>query len=221
MKVSKRYEAILFDLDGTLIESMDINFSAWKTSLLEMSIEYDLDKNWYFVNEGRKVADLAAEFLGQEKSNQELVSRLIELKELYFTKLFEFKVYKGVQEILENAKSENIKCAIVTAARKDRLRNTVPYKFLSNFDCIVTGESTIEGKPSPEPYNFAIESMGIDRQKALVIENAPLGIKAAKAAGIVCYSIASTLSKEYLKESDMIFDSMKLLNDYMFEVRKK
>ena len=212
----KKYEAILFDLDGTLIDSMQINFEAWTMAIKDLGLKYQLKKNWYFENEGKRVHDLAEEFIGTEPFSYDLVSKIIDLKETHFNKMFKFKTYPGVEEILQNVKKMEIKCGMVTAGRQERVTKTIPEKFLRHFDCIITGESTKRGKPSPDPYKIALDILKVQKEKALVVENAPLGIESALAANITCFSVASTLPKEYLKKSNKTFESIKSLNDYIF-----
>lgn len=72
----------------------------------------------------------------------------------------------------------------------------------SLFNAIVTGDDIPRAKPYPDPYEIARNSLGLRKEECLIIENAPLGIQSAKAAGIRCAVIATTLPMEYLKGAD-------------------
>ena len=72
------------------------------------------------------------------------------------------------------------------------------------FKVIVSADDVVKGKPSPEPYLAALEKLRAAPDRALVVENAPMGIASASAAGIYCIAIETTLPQEYLKGADMI-----------------
>jgi beta-phosphoglucomutase len=78
---------------------------------------------------------------------------------------------------------------------------------------VVTGNDVAHGKPDPEPYRLALNKLEITPGDAVVIENAPLGIESAKAAGIRCIAVATSLPESYLKKADVIFPSMKALKE--------
>jgi beta-phosphoglucomutase-like phosphatase (HAD superfamily) len=76
------------------------------------------------------------------------------------------------------------------------------------FDCIITSEEAVNSKPHPEPYLKASSGLKIAPKECLVIENAPLGIEAAKSAGMKVVAITSTLAREKLKSADWVVDSL-------------
>jgi len=76
----------------------------------------------------------------------------------------------------------------------------------------VSGDSVKRGKPYPDPYIKAAKILGLRPNDCLVIENAPYGIRSAKAAGMFCVAVTTSLPKEYLKKADVIVDSLGQVN---------
>jgi beta-phosphoglucomutase-like phosphatase (HAD superfamily) len=73
----------------------------------------------------------------------------------------------------------------------------------------------VHGKPNPEPYQTALDQLGLNKQDAFVVENAPLGIRSAKAAGLRCIALETSLAREYLKDADYVFSSFSELNHHL------
>ena len=78
---------------------------------------------------------------------------------------------------------------------------------------IVAGNEVKQGKPHPEPYLKSLQKLKIKASEAVVIENAPFGIRSAKQAGLKCLALETSLPKQYLREADMIFSSIKELEE--------
>jgi len=76
------------------------------------------------------------------------------------------------------------------------------------FKVIITGEMVNRGKPSPEPYQKAVDELKAEKEDCIVIENAPAGITSAKSAGLTCFAVQTSLSEEYLQDADRIFQNI-------------
>ena len=199
--------AVLFDYDGTLVNSMQSHYKAWRTVLSNYDIE--LQEDQFFPYEGEKLDSLLARVFKKREYDAE---EIIRKKDDYFVKNSYFKIYDGVEEFLKLLKSNKLKTAIVTAGRRERLVATAPKEFLDKFDAIVAYGDTKRGKPHPEPFLTAARKIRIHSEDCLVIENAPLGIKAAKSAGMECIAIASTLREDMLLDADLIIHKFDQLN---------
>ena len=88
------------------------------------------------------------------------------------------------------------------------LNHVVPEEERNLFDVIVTSDLCTYGKPHPEPYLRAATALKIMPEHCLAVENAPMGIQSAKAAGIFTLAITSTLPAEYLKDADGIISNL-------------
>ena len=135
------------------------------------------------------------------------------LKDDYYLKLHQFKLYPSVTTLIDNLAENQIPIGIVTAAHKDRILKTVPGTFLEKFNALVTGDMTDKGKPFPDPYLKGCGALGISPEQCIVIENAPLGIQSAIAANAYCIAICSTLKSSFLQAADEIVDSFDQLRD--------
>ncbi len=88
------------------------------------------------------------------------------------------------------------------------------------FQVVIDGEETKICKPSPEPYLKAVQRLGVSKDRCLVIENAPLGIRLAKRAGLRCIAVTSYLDQECLKEADLIVDNHREIGLYIQKAEK-
>jgi len=204
----EKIDAVLFDFDGTLADTMQDLFWAWKRAFEYFGIE--IKKEDYFPLEGMKVSEIAKTI--SKKYNLFTDSlKILELKEKYYLEKYSFSLYPGVLDLISSLKDRKIKIAIVSASPLRKLIKTVPEEFLSKFDVIISGDDTKEGKPNPEPYLMAMKKLNVLPSECLVIENSPLGIKSAKSAGAYCIAVTTTLEKEFLQGADKIIPDIKNL----------
>ena len=207
---NKRIRACLFDFDGVLADTMEMNFIAWKNTFNEKGIK--ITREDYFYLEGAPLQEIVEIISKKYKLENVNFEEIINRKEEYFKRNYNFSFYPGVVEFIASLKKSGILIAIVSAARRNRLINTTPKDFLEKFDCIVTGDELKKGKPNPDPYLKAMEKLNVNSEECIVIENAPLGIKSAKKAKIYCIGICSTMGKEHLYEADEIITNFQDLN---------
>jgi beta-phosphoglucomutase len=106
-------------------------------------------------------------------------------------------------------REDGVKLALVTGSNEKSVMKVVEEAGLDKaFDAIVTSDDVERGKPYPDPYLKGMEMLGAEKAKSVVVENAPLGIKAAKAAGAgYVIAVTTTLPDEYLTEADDIMPS--------------
>ena len=97
----------------------------------------------------------------------------------------------------------------MTGGHRERVDLIVDKYLNGQFKVVVCSDDVKNTKPYPEPFLKGIELLKIKNDECLVIENAPLGIQASKAAGIKTIAIETTLPQEYLKEADIIVQSFK------------
>lgn len=196
------FKAVIFDFDGVIADTMEDNFLAWKKAFLDFKIEI-IPKDYYPL-EGMKLILVAAS-IGKKYGLGDInAKKIVELKNEYYLKNHKFKFYPGIVGLINLLKSRKIKIAIVSASPRDKLTKTVPEEFLKKFDSIVSGDDTVHGKPNPEPYLKAIDSLAIPPKMCVVVENAPLGISSAKSAGAYCIAIKTTLDEHSLSKADII-----------------
>lgn len=197
----KRYRAVLFDFDGTLAQTMEQHFNAWRTIFLRHNVEITPEE--MLPLEGMALPEIAR-CLAKLKEIEVDALSIVQDKEAYYLANHSFQLYAGVETLLQELKQRLVPIAIVTAAPAQRFEHSVPNEFLALFDAVITGDKYERGKPFPDPYLIAATTMGVSANECLVVENAPMGVKAAKAAGAFCIGITSTLAAHHLKEADIV-----------------
>jgi len=96
----------------------------------------------------------------------------------------------------------------VSGAGRARLTTTCGNAFLERFDVVITADDVRDGKPNPEPYLTAASRLQARPDECLVVENAPLGIRAAKGAGMDCVALTTTLDARFLTEADAVLATL-------------
>ncbi len=212
----KKYQAVLFDFDGVIGQTMEDNFQAWAYAFSTINIT--LKKVEYFLLEGMNTKNVAQTILNKHGQNENLASTIVLLKENHYLEHNSFEFYPNIINFIDSIR-ENFKLALVTGASSKRLKKTVSDEgFLKKFAITIAGDNVQNPKPDPEPYLLAAKFLNIFPSACLVIENAPLGIESAKKAGMDCVAICSTLKREYLSKADFIIDDTSLLKTLFQEI---
>ncbi len=210
-----RVQAVLFDFDGTLADTMENHFLCWKGVLKEFGA--DIEAEDYYPMEGASLNKIAEKYIGYE--NQALIENIVRRKKQMYVDLHrdkEVSFYPGVIDLIQFL-TKKYPLAIVTAGHEDQLKQTVPTNFLSLFSTIVCGDSVKQNKPSPEPYLEACKQLKKKPGTCVVVENAPLGVISAVNAGCYCIGVESTCGKQQLSDAhETIGDIKQLLDTKVF-----
>ena len=215
--------AYFFDMDGVLFNSMPHHAIAWE----EVMKEHDLPFTAYdcYLNEGRTGESVIREAMWKARNRDATPD---EIKQIYTEKSNRFNllaqqaggtvVIDGVAEVLRYVQSTGSQIWVVTGSGMrsllDNLNNALPPVFQR--DRMITAFDVTHGKPDPEPYLKAWERSGLKKEQCFVIENAPLGIRSGKAAGLTVYAVnTGILTREDLAQADQVFDSMAELLDFL------
>lgn len=211
MRQQLKVRAVIFDMDGVITNTMPDHYNAWKTVLKKEDIKvtyHDIYKR-----EGQKGIDSVKEIF--EKYGQPCVYKkarqILAQKEREFKRIAKTRFIVGTRSFLKKLHSTGFQLALVTGTARHELHEILPDCLYNLFSVIITGSDVQDGKPHPEPYLTAIKKLGISTTEAVVIENAPFGIKSAKLAGLKCFAVETSLPREFLKEADRIFLSIKEL----------
>jgi HAD superfamily hydrolase (TIGR01509 family) len=207
-------KAVIFDMDGVLVDSMPYHAEAWKQALATVGI--NIDRKTIYEIEGsnhRQLVEIMFRRSGRipaEDDIHELIRKKIEI----FDKIEHVKPFNGIQEILAALKNR-YKLAVVSGSSRKTVDSLLNRYFPDTFDVIIGGDDAGESKPSPVPYLKAVEKLGIPGKNCLVIENAPLGIRSAKSAGLRCIAVPTYVDMEMLKEADLIVENHDELARYL------
>lgn len=197
--------AVIFDLDGVIIDSMPFYYLAWKGAFKEFDI--DISEEEVYQREGEKREITAREVYIKFKHKEpspDIIKLIIKTKEEIYKEKFKLQVFPGIQELLTTLKGKNVKLALVTGSVRQTIQQfQKDCPLFDLFDVVITGEDTKNGKPAPDPYNLAIKKLGISLINCYAVENGPLGIRSAVNAGLICFAVKgpSPLSAEVLKNA--------------------
>jgi beta-phosphoglucomutase len=196
--------AVFFDFDGTFVESLPYHLAAWEEVLMSQC-GFHLDPITVKLNEGRPVIEIARAIFEQagQPFSEQLLHSIIDLKNERFRATHRARIFPENLQIIDLLKKRGIFVGLVTGTKRANLGVIVPLKVLRFFDVIITDGDTPLGKPAPDPYLAAAEKLGIQPSECLVVENAPLGIQSAKAAGMFCVALTTTLPEEHLQQADV------------------
>ena len=179
--------AILFDMDGVLYDSMPNHSKAWSQAMEQFGMH--MTPHDVYLNEGATghdtVVRISLRDRGYEASEQE-INDIYGYKASLFRSMPEARVMPGSQEVFRKAAAAGFKILIVTGSGQKNLIERVQrdYEGYITRDRMVTAFEVKRGKPYPDPYLKGLQIAGVPASEAVVVENAPLGIRAAVAAGI-------------------------------------
>ena len=215
----QRLRAVLFDMDGVLYNSMPSHAKAWHRAMAHFG--YDLPEQEAYMHEGRTGASTINIVSRRQRGVEESEERI---QEIYRVKSQFFKEYPpaepmpGALELLRKLQAQGLKILIVTgsgqASLLDRLNHHFPGVFCR--ELMVTAFDVKHGKPDPEPYLMGLQKGGLRAEECVVVENAPLGVRAAKAAGIFTIAVnTGPLPDSALTDegADLLLPSMQALCD--------
>ncbi|MBG1243153.1 HAD family hydrolase [Nostoc sp. NZL] len=191
--------AILFDLDGTIVNTDPIHYQAWQEMLLNYSI--NIDETFYKSRiSGRLNPEIVKDILPQLSTVEG--QKFADKKEALFRKLApHLKPLSGFSELLEWTDTHNLKRALVTNAPRLNAEFMLDVLGIKEaFHTVVVADDCIAGKPDPAPYQVALNKLGITAEEAIALEDSPSGIRAAVGADIRTIGIASTHDPQVLQE---------------------
>ena len=207
-------KAILFDFDGVLVESISHHMAAWKPVCIEAG--FKPHEQTVRLTEGSKAWQICLAMAKHRglQLNEKKAKELAEAKNIIFRSANKARIYKEIPGLIATVKKNKLKCAVVTGSSVKNVKTILGNELLGLFDFLVVDENSPKGKPLPDPYLAAAKHLQVPAHECMVIENAPLGIQSAKAAGIFCVALQTTLSKEQLSQADVIYkDHSELLEN--------
>ncbi|MDP1835011.1 MAG: HAD family phosphatase [Chlamydiales bacterium] len=200
-------KAVIFDMDGVLVDTMELHRVSWEKLAKKLGKPFS---NELFM-QGNGLPGIAHAFLYRWTTSHDEAISYVEQKEAIFleTTLIEgIRPMPGVNDFLEVLSARNIPCAVGTSAPRDNMHSTLKAAGLDSFfKAFVSVEDVTKGKPDPEVFLRAAEKLGMAPEDCVVIEDAFLGVEAAKAGGIYTIAITHTHTREELKHADLIVGS--------------
>lgn len=212
-----KIKAVLFDMDGVLFDSMPNHAKAWEAAFASVGIEFSPYEA--YLQEGRTGAStiqgVYRRLFGRDAGESE-IKKLYDIKTSLFESFGEPVAMPGAAEALAAVKQKGLRICIVTGSGQTSLLDTLDKYFPGYFASgnVVSAFDVKRGKPDPEPYLLALQKMDVPAKEAVVIENAPLGVQAAVAAGIFTIAVNTGI----LKDEDLLQAGADMLLPDMFKL---
>lgn len=193
-------KAYIFDMDGVIIDNISFHITALKEFYARFGKTITDEYFQQHIN-GRTTQELIHDLV--DNPSHEQVMELSEEKEVIYRKIYQphLKATAGLLDFLQDAKSRGIKMAVATSAITSNVDFTLDGLNIRHFfDAIIDSTMVKKGKPDPEIYLKAADSLQTKTADCVVFEDAISGIKAAKNAGIQVVGICTTHTKEELAD---------------------
>jgi beta-phosphoglucomutase family hydrolase len=204
----KSKKTILWDMDGVIADSYSFHFAAWQETFAERGVKFT--KEAFTKLFGTRNDFIIGNIIGRELPEGDVKTMVQEKEENFRRKATgNIKPFPGAVRLLHAIKNGNFKLGLVSSAPKENINLVLSELNLERiFDCIVFGQEVSESKPSPQIYLLAAEKLEVPPHDCVVIEDSPLGVKAAKTGGMKCLAIANTHPQQKLQEADKVVDSL-------------
>lgn len=204
-------------MDGVLVDSMPFQAAAWKKAFFDLGMEIQ-DEDVYAIEgsnprEGLKILILKA---GKDPESYDF-EMITEIYRQEFKRIFKLKAFEGMKECLELLKQRFL-LSVVSGSDRYIVHGIVDQLFPGFFYIVVTGDDVKYSKPCPDPFLKAVDLLKVRREECIVIENAILGVEAAKRAGIYCIGIPTYLEPFQLKKADLVISNHKELIGYLLSL---
>ena len=208
--------AVLWDMDGTLIDSEELHWRAWHLTLQNEGIS--ITREQFLSSFGQRNDSILSQWLGPEATPEE-AARIGEDKEIMYRHLVRregISPLPGVADWLRRLHKKGWRQAIASAAPRANIETILEVLSATHlFNVLVSAEDVHKGKPDPEVYLLAAERGGAAPGCCIVVEDALAGIEGARAAGMRCIGVSR--NGKYLP-ADVVVRSLDLLDADAFDI---
>lgn len=191
------FEGVVFDLDGTIVGNMEIHAKAFQEFLRRRDMP-PLDAAMRARIDGKRNRDIFPIVFGQDLAPEE-VQRYSHEKESLYRDLSRGRLepLRGLDRLLSLLEARGIPVAIATSSPEDNISHTLTEIGLAHrFPHVVRSDMVPQGKPHPDVFLAAASAIRAAPERCLAFEDAPLGLQAARAAGMTCVAVTTTFSAE-------------------------
>ncbi len=205
-------KAVLWDMDGTIVDSADFHKQAWRDTFHRHGIEFTEDA--YQFTLGRRNDEIIRRYFATDLSQKQMEAVAAQ-KETIFREYIKGNVrpFPFVIEMIKSLAAAELRLAVVSSATRENIRFITEELGISMFfDLFITGKDVAVGKPSPLGYLTAAERLGVAPQDCVVIEDAAAGVRAAKKGGMYCIAVTNTCPRQVLAEADIVVNRLDEIN---------
>lgn len=206
-------KAALFDMDGTMINNITYHRKAWDEFIKQFGISITY-KDFKSKTSGKLNKEIIPSILGMELDDKK-IKQLIDEKERIYRKLYapHVKAIEGLYTLIYQLKAKQIKIAITTTAVKENRQFILKALGLTNvFEAIVGEEHFTKGKPDPDIFLTGAKKLGVEPKQCIVFDDVPLGIEAARRAGMKSIGLLTSHTESELKDANIIIEDFSQLD---------
>jgi len=206
--------AVIFDMDGVLVDTYHAHFESWRRMAAEAGLE--ITEGDFAPTFGRTSREIIAALWGEGQYTDEQIAALDEKKEAAFREIIDadFPAMPGAAELLQSLQAASFALAVGSSGPPENIDMVLDRLGVgSRFRAVVTGMDVTRGKPDPQVFLVGSQRLGVPPQRCAVVEDAPLGVDAANAAGMASVGLASTgRTRQSLAAADLVIDSLNELS---------
>jgi beta-phosphoglucomutase len=204
--------AVIFDLDGVLVDSYRAHFESWRRLYGELGIDYS--ESAFAADFGRTSRDILRRTLGEPLSDDR-IRQLDERKESLFRDIIRqaFPAMDGAVELIDALTGDGFLLAVGSSGPPENIALSLEkLGRVEKFAAVVTGMDVTRGKPDPQVFQLAAERLGVPPSSCAVVEDAVHGIEAARRAGMASIALSGTTTRDRLSHADLVVDSLRQLS---------
>ena len=193
-------KGIIFDMDGTIVDSLPYHYKAWKIFFRENKVENFSEKLKEY--KGGGTLDLMTAVYGDKYSRNEL-KIMTDDKEIIFRQIYKNNVepIKGFMKMFEFIKSKKIFVGLASNAIRKNVKMILnELKIYEEFDSIICGDEVKKGKPNPEMFDETVNRFKLKKKECLIFEDSVEGVSAAVNSKVDVIGITSSTSGEVLRD---------------------
>ena len=211
----KKFAAIIFDMDGVIVDSEPLHERAFREVLAEIGFgqTHGIDFPAYY---GKSDLVVWRDFIARHQPSESL-EELLARKETRFAELLrrEEPIFKGLPELLDKLCGA-YPLALASGSRHPTIDAVLALRRLRPFfQAIVSSEDVERGKPAPDIFVRAAELLGVSRNECCVIEDSAAGVEAGLAAGMTVVAITNSLPPEKLARASKVVRSVKEIERWL------
>jgi beta-phosphoglucomutase len=204
--------AFIFDMDGTIVDNMGFHTDSWLEFFARRGKQYDPDA-FFRETAGAQGREILRQRLGPDIPEEE-IAVLAQEKDALYREMYapHREAIEGFEDLVNQARKRGVALAVATSAPPANIVFTLDELDLRrHFDAVVGAADVKQGKPHPDVFLKAAEKLGVDPANCIVFEDAPMGVEAARRAGMRAVVITTTLPAEAFSEFGNV---VRIVNDY-------